>query len=134
MGARRHASTKPLSTDTLWQDLIRVCLKGPNGLQECRLSSMQRCSCIVCIGVCVCVCVSVCLCVCLCVLCSVFHVLLSVWVSCVLVCVSFSAQSFLTCIQSYTLHINTHTNSLSLSLIQNTRTHTHTDTLCSVCV
>ncbi len=81
MGARRHASTKPLSTDTLWQDLIPVCLKGPNGLQECPLtvycfSCVVQCVFVVCIGfrfiyiymyVCVCVCLCVCVCVCVCV-------------------------------------------------------------------
>jgi hypothetical protein len=78
MGARRHASTTTLSTDTLSQDLILLCLKGPNGLQERRLSIMQRYASIVCMGVSVRVCVCVCVCVCLCVLCSVFHVLRSV--------------------------------------------------------
>ena len=97
MGARRHASTKTLSKDTLSQDLILVCLKGPNVLPERRLSIMQRyasivCMCVsVCVFMCVCVCVYyavffmccavceyrvywcvfACVCVCLCVLCMI---------------------------------------------------------------
>ncbi len=77
MGARRHASTKPLSTDTLWQDLILVCLKGPNGIQECPLtvqcfSCVAQCVFVVCIGfrfiyIYIYMYIYVCLCVCVCV-------------------------------------------------------------------